>query len=230
MSEKTAKWCILPALFALGVSASAEATTDDLRARPCPAFAAAPLTYSYVPAPLGSRTWADRQLADLRAGPGTEIREELGAQASYILLALDERSTPQAHGPRAAPAPDAAPVLEEPELQSAFDALGLTPADLLGPPDISPEVLTIAGAVLRFLDWGFDGGTALRDRVRGSRVVQIDPDDPVPGGGQERTRHRGSDEPVAPAFRIVKGIVRSAYKMLLGIAIGVLFWGVVRRA
>lgn len=236
MSEKAVKWCILPTLIALGASAWADATTADPPERPSPALAAASLVYSYVAAPLGSGTWAEKQLADIRSGARPETREDLGGLSSLILLALQERPTPQAYvlemeAPSEATAPDAARVLPEPQLQGAFEAMGLTPADLIGPPDLPPEALTIAGTVIRLLDWGFERGTALRERVRGSEVMQIDPeeDDPAPKSRDRRIRYRKPDVPEDPPIRITKAVVRSVYKMLLGVAIGVLIWGVVRK-
>lgn len=233
---KTRKWFILSALVALGSPAAGDATGGALPSQPCPALAAAPVVYAFVLAPLGSRTWAERQLQEIRASVRTEAREDLGSQARFILLALHERST-QAYAlemmeaPREPAAPAAVEpgpsvlTFAEPALQGAFDAMGLTPADLLGAPDVSPAALTLAGALLRLIDC-FDRGSDLR----GVPTLCIDP-----GERERRPQHLryqpSSPQPEQPRLTFSKKkIVRSLYKILIGTAISVLVWGFVRNA
>lgn len=210
--------------------------------RSFPALAAAPLVCTLVFNPLGARTWAQRELEAIRIGARDEAHEEMDSRTSYILLALhtssaDEYALEMMEAPREPqPAPARAArslqAMADPLLEGALETMGLTAADLVGPPDAVPsDALAIAGAIMGVLDWGLQRGADLRERVRGStlRVDREDSHVPQPRYVFYKKPPPRDGEREVPLV-ITKKIVRSVYKMLLGVAIGILIWAFVRNA
>ncbi len=230
---------MLPALMALGGATWGDPTGRDMPSQPCPALAAASLVYALVTNPLGAKTWAEREIEAIRTGAHDETREDTSSQATFILLALHTRSTEEyalemMEAPRELEAPAAAsdpdrPVeaIADPRLESAFEAMGITPGELLGTPEIPPAALTLAGAIISLLDWGLGRGAELRGKVRGSTTLRIDPEERYERPGHLRYQ-KPIEQPKDPPLIFSKKIVRSIYKMLLGVAIGILIWGFVR--
>jgi len=240
--RKARLWLALSALVALCRPVAAEATGADMPSPSCPALAAAPLIWSLVFDPLGKGTWAERELEAIRIGARDEAHEELDSRTSFILLALHTRSADEyalemMEAPREMePASVVERPLEavrDPLLEGAFDAMGLTPADLLGTPDaLPPTALALAETLVGILDWGVKRGADLRERVRGSSL-RMDPEDPhvrQPGyvfyKKPPLPKEMNRDLPVV----FTKTVVRSIYKILLGVAIGLLIWAFVRNA
>lgn len=236
---KARLWLALPALIALSSPVASEPTGRDMPSDPCPALAAATLVYALVPHPLGARTWAERGIEAIRMGAHGDAREETDSRTSFILLALHTRSTdtyalemmeaPREPEPAQAQADRSVQALAEPRLESAFEAMGLTPADVMGRPEIPHAALTIAGAILGLLDWGLERRAELRASGRGSDTLRIDRAERAARPEHVRfEKPPPNDRPPLPLVFLGKKIVRSIYKILLGVAIGVLIWGFVR--
>jgi hypothetical protein len=231
------KWLFLGALVSLAGPATGDATGADLPSQPCPALSAAPLVYALVLDPIGSRTWAERQIQEIRVGARDHVRENPGPLESFILLALHTQlSVAYALEMMEAP-PEAAPregsdsprAFTPPAgLQRAFEAMGLTPQDLIKAPDMPPVVFSLASALLGVLDWGLGLGSDVRARVRGVPTLRLDPEQREPAPHYLRFK-KPPPPPENPPLRFSKKIVRSIYKILLGVAIGILIWGLVRR-
>jgi len=230
------KVLFLGALVALGRPAVGDATGADLPSQPCPALSAAPLVYVLVLDPIGSRTWAERKIQEIRVGARDDVRENPGPIESFILLALHtqltvayalemmdaprEAAQPEGPGPPRAFAPPAG-------LQRAFEAMGLTPQDLIKAPDVPPVAFSLASALLGILDWGLGLGSDVRARVRGTPTLRLDPEQREPTPHYLKFK-KPPPRPEDPPLRFSKKIVRSIYKILLGVAIGILIWGLVR--
>jgi hypothetical protein len=242
--KKARLWLALPALIALGRPVAAEATGDDMPSRSCPALAAAPLVCTLVFNPLGAATWAESELETIRIGACDEAREEMDSRTSFILLALHTRSAdeyalemmeaPREPEPAPARPGKTAFAMTDPRLEDAFEAMGLTPADFVGTRDdaVPPAALAVAEVLAGLLDWGLQRGADLRERVLGSSLY-LDPEDPhvrQPGYVFYKNPPPPKDEDREVPLVITKKIVRSVYKMLLGVAIGVLIWAFVRNA
>ncbi len=224
-------------LIALGRPASADETQGDLPSESCPALAASPLIYALVLNPLGSKTWAERHLEELRAGVRTGAREDLGQQSSFILLALHGRSSPayvleMTEAPRE---PGARPVADPPgydegvaesRLQSAFEAMGLEPEDLVKRPEVPAAVLTLGDAIFGLLDIGRDRDVDFRESV-GTPVPRVERRVRDPRPSHIRYQ-KPLPQPEAQPLVFTKRAVRSVYKILLGVALGILIWGFVR--
>lgn len=206
--------------------------------RSCPALAAAPLICTLVLDPLGGRTWAEREIEAVRLGAADETREEIDPRTSFILLALHTQSTDayaleMMEAPRepepVAQADRSVEVMADPVLQGAFEAMGLTPEDLVGRPEVPEAAVTIAEAIEGLLDWGLERGAELRARVRGKDALRIDPAERERRPEHLRFQKPGpSDQPKPAPIMISKRVIRSIYKMFLGIAIGILIWAFVR--
>jgi hypothetical protein len=230
---KARLWLALPALVALCTPLAAEATGRDMPSDPFPALAAAPLVYALVLNPLGARTWAERELEAVRIGAHGDLREEMDSRTSFILLALLTPSSPayaleMMEAPRE-PEPEparAGAATPDPVLQDAFAAMGLTLADVAGTPEVPTAAFTIAEAILGLLNWGLERNTELV-RARGGAALRIDP--AVRDARPEHLRFlKPSAGPKPVPLLVGKKIVQSVYKMLLGVAIGVLIWAFVR--
>jgi hypothetical protein len=130
--------------------------------------------------------------------------------------------------PSPAPAgPSPAATYADLRLLGAFEAIGLSPEDLLGPPEAPEVAVTAASAALGLLDWGLERVSRFRAAVRGPPRLKVE---------QERrnvrpdfVRHQvPMPGPKLPPLVFTKKVVRSVYKLLLGVAIGILIWGMVR--
>jgi hypothetical protein len=232
--------------MALASAASADASSRNLPTQSCPALSAAPLVYVLVVSPFGARTWAEQQLEMIRLGGGEGAREDMTAQTSYILLALHVRSA-VAYALEMSEAPGeepprrqgtgawSPPALAEGRVAGAFEAMGLSPEDLVEPPEMPAAAVAVADAISGLYDWGVRQALELRSRVRRPEegvdvtTLRLDPEKryqrplnirymkPLPGPDKKPT-----------AMVFAKNVVRSAYKIALGVAIGILIWGFVR--
>jgi hypothetical protein len=126
------------------------------------------------------------------------------------------------------PAPAAGPPVADERLLGAFEAIGLSPEDLLEKPEVPVAALTAAEAILDAIDWGLDGASRLRAMLRESPPLRIEEAPRNPKPDYVRFQPSGVTETVVPLI-FVKKVVRSVYKILLGMAIGILIWGMVRR-
>ncbi len=238
---KARKWLFLGTLFALARPAAGDATAGDPPSHPWPALSAAPLVYVLVLDPIGSKTWGERQIQEIRVGARDNVCEDAGPISSFILLALHTQITvayaletmeapPETAASPAGPVPPAPAVASPAGLQRAFEAMGFTPQDLVGKPDIPPVAFTVAATLLGILDWGLGLGADVRARVRGTASIRIDPEDREPAPDPDRVKHKKPLPKIQePRLIFTKKVVRSIYKILLGVAIGVLIWGFVRR-
>jgi len=236
---KVRNWVILSALMALSLPAFSE-PGDEMPSVSLPALAAAPLFYALVPNPFGARTWAEQQLEAIRLG-GHEVAEDARAQASFVLLALHTKTTEEyalemMEAPKDVPAPEGAisadrPVSAFDSERAAFDAMGLSPQELVGTPEIPAGAYTIADTLARLYEWGVGQTAGLRERVRGSTqdssTEYTEPRAAVPTYVQYKKPVQ-DDHAKDPPLRFTKRAVRSGYKIALGVAIGVLIWGFVR--
>jgi hypothetical protein len=220
-----ASWLALPALALLVSRAAGDATARDLPCPSYPALAAAPLIYAVVPTPSGERTWAEHQVEALRTRVRDRSREDLEAPAARVVLApyepLDRTQEPEQ-------VEQHAPATADDRLLTAFEAIGLSPEDLLEKPEVPVAALTAAEAILDAIDWGLDGATRLRAMLRESAPIRIEEPAKNPKPDYVRFQPSGAVETVVPLM-FVKRVVRSVYKILLGVAIGILIWGMVRR-
>jgi len=107
---------MLAALTALLAAASAEPGGDPAPSASCPARAAAPLVYVYVPGSLGAATWAERQMEAVRLGIGTPARGEASASAVSALFSLHGPPAPGESGVEPTEAPREKPVQASSEL------------------------------------------------------------------------------------------------------------------
>lgn len=238
---KVRNWVILSALMALTLPAFSE-PGDEMPSVSLPALAAAPLFYALVPNPFGARTWAEQQLEAIRLG-GREVTEDASAQTSFVLLALHTKTTEEyalemMEAPKDVPAGGRAittdrPVLALAEEGAAFEAMGLSPEELVAAPEIPAGAYTVADTLARLYDWGVGQTAGLRERVRGSTqdsTTQYDPTAPRAAAPLyvEYKKPVPDDHAKSPPLRFTKRAVRSGYKIALGVAIGVLIWGFVR--
>jgi hypothetical protein len=231
---------IFAALAALATGAAAD-RAGDLPSAPFPALAAAPLVYVLVPAPLGASTWAEREIEAARLGIGSVTREHGGAAAD-LLLSLHTARTPEKHAlemseaPRDEPA-RAADVLpgvsletaEDPRILGALEAMGLKPEDLVEAPEMPAAALAFVDFIAR-IDAVF---RAKRPRERGTNIASLRVDPEVRHVKQPGyVKHKKPQEdpgPKTPNLTLyAKKVTRSLYKVLLGVAIGILIWGFVR--
>lgn len=237
---KARTWSILPALVALFAAASADTGSADLPSRSCPALAAAPLIYGLIPNSLGARTWPERQMDEVRLGIGGETHEDASALTTFALLSLHTPQTTNAYAlemmeaPRATPARDGqalrdrpAASFEEGRIVGAFEAMGLSPEDLVEAPEMPAAALALADAIEDL--YGLVFRQRRRDREGGRSALEdlrVDPDAREPGDPRYRKPKETERDPNLVIF--AKRVVRSVYKIMLGIAIGILIWGFVR--
>lgn len=231
---------IFVALLALVSAARADPAADPAG---FPALGAASLVYVLVPDPLGAGTWAEREVGAMRLGVGA-LREDARDAASAVLSlpATPPSSDYALAGPDATPserlprAPDALPgditqpAFEERRLVGALEAMGLSPEDLVEAGEMPAVALVVIDLLARV-----DEMLLKRPRDDGIdvRSLRIDPEVRYPK--QPRyLRHKKppeDDKPETPNITLhAKKITRSIYKILLGLAIGVLIWGFVRNS
>lgn len=237
---KVRNWVILSALMALSCPAFSE-PGDEMPSASLPALAAAPLFYALVPNPFGARTWAEQQLEAIRLG-GHEAAEDASAQASFVLLALHTKTTHEyalemMEAPKDVPAGGRAISQDRPESvlareRAAFEAMGLSPEELVEAPEIPAGAYTLADSLARLYDWGVGQTASLRERVRGSTQDSTTEYDPTVRAAAPMyvpyKKPAQDDQAKDPPLRFTKRAVRSGYKIVLGVAIGVLIWGFVR--
>jgi hypothetical protein len=228
---------ILSALAVLTAAAAAD-PVPGLPSQPFPALAAAPLVYVFVPDPLGANTWAERQIQALRLGAGATARD--GGPGSGELLSFQAVRPPpdrpaEAPGvPRGEPvregeAVPGQPVVDERRLLGAIEAMGLRPEDLVEAPELPAAALAFADFISRIDAFLF----ARRPRDRGTDIASLRVDPEPRHVKQPRyVRHKkpppDPEPPMPPLTLYAKRITRSIYKVLLGVAIGILIWGFVR--
>jgi len=204
-----------------------------------PGEAAAPLVYVYVPSPLGGNTSAERLLEDMRLEIELPSGDTRTASVSSLLL-MERIPMPEERHVAASPEPprpvigraiaerpaSAADAAAEARMMGALEAMGLKPEDLVEKPKMSASALAVANAIAR-VD-ALLGGS--RRRAGASAGVRVDP-------GERRSsqpsyvRHampQGDSEPKANLVLYAKHVTRSIYKIILGVAIGILIWGFVR--
>jgi hypothetical protein len=222
----------LPVLVILAGRAAGDATVRALPSKPFPAQAAASLIYALVPNPSGAATWAEREVEAIRMGEGRRAREDLESPAARLLLSVSVHAPSDATyvPPRLeALASAPAPAVPEFRIVGAFEAIGLTPEDLVEKQEVSEAAVSAVDAVLGAIDWGLDGATRLRAMLRESSVpsrIDDQPRHPKP----EYIRFVPPPPSSHLPFVFAKRVVRSIYKILLGAAIGILIWGTVRRS
>ena len=231
---KASKWLILPALTLLVGGAAGDATSNDLPSPSFPAMAAGALVYALVPNPLGAKSWGERQVEAARMGGHDRPKEDLASPATLILLTLRTPTTGVYVLPGAPGAHEAAPVqaaaAPDERLLGAFEAIGLEPEDLLEKADTPAPVLSVADAIEDAIDWSLARAMRLRDIVRDTSAPVLRIEHQPRNARPDYVRFEAPElsEPVAP-FIFTKKVVRSVYKILLGGAIGILIWGMVRR-
>ncbi|HEX5138236.1 MAG TPA: hypothetical protein VFY93_14765 [Planctomycetota bacterium] len=227
------------ALAAL-VGAAAADPIREPEAASFPARSAAPLVYVYVPGPLGAATWAERQLEDVRLGAGVPTHGGDGTAISPLFF-VDRTPMPEER-PKSKPEPRReAPARQAPELPAppdaaadarmlgALEAMGLRPEDMVEKPELPAAALALADAIAR-LDALLTVRRPREDEPGVARM-RVDP--------EERRARRPSyvrhakpqedPEPKVDHYTLyAKQVTRSLYKMLLGVAIGILIWGFVR--
>jgi hypothetical protein len=229
---------ILASLVALAATVSADSGGGP-PSPPYPALSVAPLVYAFVPDPLGARTWAERQMEAVRLGIGAGARER-GSDGAVLVdpartradYALEMSEAPPDVPRRAEPVPapeEARP--EEQRMMGALEAMGLRPEDLVEAPEAPAAVLALADILARVDALLFP----VRPRARGADVasLRVDPENRhVKQPSYLHYKKPPEDpEPKRPPLTLyAKRITRSLYKMLLGVAIGILIWGFVRNS
>ncbi len=228
---KARQWLLLSALVALGRPAAADAIGggDFLPTRTWPALSAAPLVYVLVINPIRAHTWAERQIEEIRVGARGTLREDASPISRFVLCALHTQvsvayalemmEAPGEPDPAGPEHPSLLDLVAPMGLPRAIEAMGLTRQDLLGTPEIPPIAFTLAATLLGLFDWGLARPPDLSEGVVGTSL-QIDPE----GRGPAPVKAEVEEPPLV----FTKKIVRSLYKILLGVAIGLLIWGFVR--
>jgi len=227
--------------MALAAGSLADTGRLDLPSTSCPALAAAPLVYVLIPSPLGAKTWAERGIGEIRLGAGTEAREDGSDSTTYVLLALHSPRTADAfalemmEAPRDPPAPlparsDLSTKFDRGGLVGAFEEMGLKPEDLVEKPELPPAALAVADTIAALSNLIFRQVSGTRDGGPESADLRVDPVDRAPLPHEPRRFGKPvSAPPPTPNVTIyAKRMTRSAYKVLLGAAIGILIWGFVR--
>jgi len=231
---------ILIVLFALAAPSAADTACQNLPSAPCPALAAAPLVYLFVESPLGSGTWAERQMEAIRLGSVAEVHEDGSAVTSYVLLSLHTPTAVNAYALEMMEAPPDTPAAAqdntqaltmsfgEPRLVGALEAMGLRPEDLVDAQELPDFAVTLADVIANLSALIFREGP--RDRRPGTQSLAVAPESRYTRPDHVRFQKPPEpDRPPNPDLRLyAKQITRSIYKVLLGIAIGVLIWGFVR--
>ncbi len=225
---------ILASLVALAAVVSAD-TSGSLPAPAFPALSAAHLVYVLVPDPLGASTWVEQQIEAARLGTGAGTRDDrasadvlvafgkLHAPIGYA-LEIPEAPPDMAWLPAAEPVPEADKP-EERRMLGALDAMGLKPEDLVEAPELPAAATALADILARVDALIFARGR----RARGSEVASFRVD---PGTRYVKQpsyvrykKPQGDAEPMAPPLTLhAKRVTRSLYKVLLGVAIGILIW------
>lgn len=225
---------ILASLVALAAGVSAD-SGGTLPSSSFPALTAAPLVYSLVPDPLGAGTWAEQQIEEARLGIGSGTPEEVAAADALLALggapaptdyALDLPVAPPDLPDEVPPGPAFEAEIPDDRLElGALEAMGLTPADLVEAPEMPPAAHALAGILERVDALVFGRGS----RRRGSEVIslRVDPESRY-AKQPSYVRYKkplGDTEPKDPPLTLhAKRVTRSLYKVLLGVAIGILIW------
>ncbi|MCK6458857.1 MAG: hypothetical protein L6Q95_03070 [Planctomycetes bacterium] len=229
---------ILASLVALAATVSADSGGGGPPSPPCPALSVAPLVYVFVPDPLGARTWAERQMEAVRLGIGAGARER-GSDGVVLAdpartrsdYALEMSEAPPDVPRRAEPLEPEEARPEEQRMKGALEAMGLKPEDLVEAPVMPAAVLALADILARVDALLFP----MRPRERGADVASLRVDPEKRYVKQPSYLHYKmppeDPEPKRPPLTLhAKRITRSLYKMLLGVAIGILIWGFVRNS
>jgi hypothetical protein len=245
--------CLFAGL-ALAASAAAEPGGEPLPTPSSPALTAAPLFYAFVPSAFGTHTWAEREFERIRLGVRDDKPEDLSDDTAWILAALHGRTDKEFDfepeeeeekrvkvDPNAPPVPDDRPVIivdmPVPALsygpsEGAFAAIGLLPEDLVQGPEVPYFALTLAEYFFNLYDWGVTQAIALRRLVGQKTARKVPKRDPSSAFSQDSLYEKpnvdfdkGQEE---PPIILSPRVLRSVYKILLGLTIGVLFWGFVR--
>jgi hypothetical protein len=224
----------------LAAAAVADPIGDPVAAS-SPAGSAAPLVYAYVPTPLGAGTWAEQQMEDVRfSATVPEDGGEGSATSSLFVVAqtpmTEERATAKQEPSREAPQQpaaerqaSAADEAAQARMLGALEAMGLRPEDLVAKPEMPAAALALADAIAR-LD-ALLSVRRPRDRETAVAPTRVDPEDRR-ARRPNRVRYAKPappDEPDVSRYTLLaKQVTRSVYKILLGVAIGILIWGFVR--
>ena len=232
---KASKWFALPVLAVLAGRAAGDATARNLPSPSFPALTAGALIYALVPNPLGASSWAERQVEAARMGGHDRPREDLESPASLVLITLPSSSTGAYVLPAAAVAREAGPnpvtLAADARMVGAFEAIGLRPEELLEKSDTPVAALSVADAITGAIDWSFASATRLRAMMRDSGAPPLKIEEQPRFAKPDYVRFQPPAETQTPTPLIfTKRIVRSVYKVLLGVAIGILIWGMVRRS
>jgi hypothetical protein len=250
MAKGTRLWLL--AGLALVAPVAADPAGDPLPTPSSPALSAAPLFYAFVPSAFGTHTWAEREFERIRLGVREEVREDLSDDTAWILAALhgrtdrdfepdpdEERVKIDAETP-AVPVDRPAIEVEVPKsvfsygrTEGAFAAMGLSPEELVQGPEVPYFAMTLAEFFFNLYDWGLTQAIALRRLVgqkTGRKVPKQDPSAAFPQGDSlyEKPNIDFDKRQEDPPIILSKRMLRSVYKILLGLTIGVLFWGFVR--
>jgi hypothetical protein len=229
----------LAALAGLCGPAVAEPARDALPMPSCPALRGAMLFYAFVPSALGAKTWVERELEKIRLGARAEANEDLGPDMSYVLLALHGQSADEyalEGPPEPAPAKHAVrddlrvAAFGDAQIRAAFDAMGISPESLMDPPEVPYLAVTFSEFVFGLYDWGLQQALSLRQLVRGIAPPRVDPEPPdreLDYVRYEKPKPKTEEEKPRPIV-LTKRVLRSVYKVLLGLTIGILIWGFVR--
>lgn len=236
-------WRALALLTLLTLANPSRAELAMARTDPTPALHASAIFYMFVPGLFARGTWAERELDRVRLGRHSGLVDDYSEETQYILGTLNGVITAQysqlADGPldiEAVQMPYEAPAFRYVPVEGALESVGLSIEDLAPQTELPWLATALVDFFLNLYNYTLKTAMGLRELIHGSvapkplnlegtAIPRVDSggrrfDLSEPGPAFEKTEEKN--------LVLVAPVVRSTFKILLGLCLGILLYGFIR--
>ena len=229
------------ALLSLATPSRAELALSG--ADPTPALHASAIFYTFVPGLFGRGAWAEREMDRIRIGRHEGIVDDYSEETQYILGTLNSVIMAQysqlAEGPldlETIQMPYEAPAFRYVPIEGALESVGLSIEDLAPQTELPWLATALVDFFLNLYNYTLKTAMGVRELIHGTvapkplnlegtAIPRVD------SGGRRFDLSEPGDafeKPQEKNFVLVAPVVRSTFKILLGLCLGILLYGFIR--